>query len=392
MESPGSSEGTCPTLLRQVDHQVDDITKGIGPRELDHVVDNLGKKWSSYQITAQTNVQVGQQAAQAKTQKECRSIGTQADSIDVLHETGQREKELRKEIERSLEENGGWQELSKIIDQKWPDECYKNTIERSLEENGGWQELSKIIDQKWPDECLSKIIDQKWPDECYKNTKPMEVTTIRERTGNLALIANPNAPPVGDILEDIKQGFPEVLTLMEEKFEEGRVEYVKTSTETFLSNGKRAKDSRILYMLPYEIDQAGVNDIGKLYDILDKLKKAAVNHDVDGIKLVVMGNIDTDYLRKCSEFVFRKTNKCIGILIPKNTNTKPKKPYGAGYPLEKVIIKSDGKQYADILRTVKNSINIDQAGIKVKTIKKTIKGDVMLEIHGGKEKGGSPET
>ncbi|KAK9745028.1 hypothetical protein QE152_g7264 [Popillia japonica] len=66
----------------------------------------------------------------------------------------------------------------------------------------------------------------------YKNTKPMEVTTIRERTGNLALIANPNAPPVGDILEDIKQGFPEVLTLMEEKFEEGRVETAGIKVKT----------------------------------------------------------------------------------------------------------------------------------------------------------------
>ncbi|KAK9722308.1 hypothetical protein QE152_g19746 [Popillia japonica] len=89
----------------------------------------------------------------------------------------------------------------------------------------------------------------------------------------------------------------------------------------------------------------------------------------------------------------RKTNKCIGILIPKNTNIKPKKPYGAGYPLEKVIIKSDdqaGIKVKTIKKSmkgdVKNSINIDQAGIKVKTIKKSMKGDVMLEIHGGKEK------
>lgn len=58
----------------------------------------------------------------------------------------------------------------------------------------------------------------------------------------------------------------------------------------------------------------------------------------------------------------------------------------AAQETEKVIIKSNGKKYADILRTVKSSINIDEAGIRVKTIKRTMKGDVIVEMLGGKEK------
>ncbi|KAK9759232.1 hypothetical protein QE152_g150 [Popillia japonica] len=53
---------------------------------------------------------------------------------------------------------------------------------------------------------------------------------------------------------------------------------------------------------------------------------------------------------------------------------------------EKVIIKSEGKNYADILKSVKNSVNIGEVGIRVKGLKRTMKGDVMLEIHGEKDK------
>ncbi|KAK9702461.1 Zinc knuckle [Popillia japonica] len=54
--------------------------------------------------------------------------------------------------------------------------------------------------------------------------------------------------------------------------------------------------------------------------------------------------------------------------------------------LEKMVIRSEGKQYADILRTIKSSVDIDKVGIKIKSIKKTTKGDVMLEIQGGADK------
>ncbi|KAK9696173.1 hypothetical protein QE152_g32070 [Popillia japonica] len=83
------------------------------------------------------------------------------------------------------------------------------------------------------------------------------------------------------------------------------------------------------------------------------------------------------------EFAFRRTHKNIGIVMEKQTKPRTQ----VAKQLEKVIIKADGKQYADILRTVKGSVNIDKAGIMVNAIKKTTRGDVMVEIRrGGKEK------
>ncbi|KAK9674994.1 Endonuclease-reverse transcriptase [Popillia japonica] len=79
------------------------------------------------------------------------------------------------------------------------------------------------------------------------------------------------------------------------------------------------------------------------------------------MQLVALGNINADYLRKCTEFAFRRTHKNIGIVMEKQTKPRTQ----VAKQLEKVIIKADGKQYADILRTVKGSVNIDKAGIMV---------------------------
>ncbi|KAK9687733.1 hypothetical protein QE152_g36042 [Popillia japonica] len=44
--------------------------------------------------------------------------------------------------------------------------------------------------------------------------------------------------------------------------------------------------------------------------------------------------------------------------------------------------------YADLLRSVKDNVDIGKVGVKVKAIKKTTKGDLLLEVEGGRKKAG----
>lgn len=245
-------------------------------------------------------------------------------------------------------------------------------IKSTLEQKGGWSSLSKIIDHKWTDGC-------------FQNTNLVGRGTLEERKGNLAVIINPKGTFDGELAKDIQTNFPDVVTLLEEKLEEGSIEYIQMKTQTILSSGKRGDISRTLYLLSYEMDKGGINDIGKLYEIIEKLEKRATSDGIHQMNLVPIGNINIDYLQKCTESVFRGTNSKIQIIMDKEKQPNIRGAKG-GSKTEKVIIKAGGKQYADILRTVKNSINIDQAGINVKTIKKTMRGDVMMEVKGGKEK------
>ncbi|KAI4459448.1 zinc finger cchc-type superfamily [Holotrichia oblita] len=111
------------------------------------------------------------------------------------------------------------------------------------------------------------------------------------------------------------------------------------------------------------------------------------SQEINHIKLVSLGNVNIDYLAKCLEFVFRGTTAKFELCGRNVTKSKMQTHrVKDAQQSEKVIIKAGGKKYADILRSVKSSINIDEAGIKVKAIKRTTKGDVMVEIQGGMDK------
>lgn len=227
-------------------------------RELVGIVGNLNRKvdilkagWNDGGAlrqkgqTAPTNVQTDRIA-----QKSTASVGVQADESDIKQEMVQQKADMDNKIEKTIESKLCWDGLSKIIDSVWPNSCYKNT---------------EFIDSE----------------------------TWRKRIGNVAVIVNPRGKLEGQIAEDIVMRYPEILSLMEEKLEEGVIEYVKTNTQTVLSRGKTGVSSKILFVVSYEMEPEGTNDIEKLYNILADLGKEAQNQDVKQMNIISLGNIDT---------------------------------------------------------------------------------------------------
>ncbi|KAK9759295.1 hypothetical protein QE152_g148 [Popillia japonica] len=82
--------------------------------------------------------------------KQCCNIGVQANANEMAQETGQLEDDIVRYIESTIVTKDGW--------------------------NG-----------------LKKIIDQSWPSSCYKHAEVIAAETMRERKGNLAIIAGPAA-------------------------------------------------------------------------------------------------------------------------------------------------------------------------------------------------------
>ncbi|KAK9695523.1 Zinc knuckle [Popillia japonica] len=321
----------------------------IATRSLVNIVSNLSRRIDTLKVHYEIlldKVDAQQKPKHDSIQEQGRlpltkvtSVGVQAEENEIAQEMQHKNAEAISQIECELNEKTGWDGLAKIIDHNWPASCYKNTV---------------TVDRK----------------------------VIRERKGDVAVVVSPNSPTSGQALEQIKTNFPEALPLLEENLEEGRIEYVKTKTETILSKGSKGETSRVLYMLPYAIDPAGINDLRKLYDTIGQLKEAMAEQNTKKIKLVALGNLDSDYMRKCAEHIYRGTTNMIEIVTNKQISSGKKETQ----QLEKMVIRSEGKQYADILRTIKSSVDIDKVGMKIKSIKKTIKGDVMLEIQGGADK------
>ncbi|KAK9674841.1 hypothetical protein QE152_g40816, partial [Popillia japonica] len=56
---------------------------------------------------------------------------------------------------------------------------------------------------------------------------------------------------------------------------------------------------------------------------------------------------------------------------------------------QKLVVRSGTTKYADLLKTVKDKVDLDRVGVHVKTIRKTRHGDLMLEVSGDREKSGA---
>ncbi|KAK9679413.1 hypothetical protein QE152_g40047 [Popillia japonica] len=48
----------------------------------------------------------------------------------------------------------------------------------------------------------------------------------------------------------------------------------------------------------------------------------------------------------------------------------------------KVIVKANGKSYADLLKAVKRNVNLEELGVNIKRLKKTQHGDLLVEVPG----------
>lgn len=96
---------------------------------------------------------------------------------------------------------------------------------------------------------------------------------------------------------------------------------------------------------------------------------------------MIQEQLDDRYARKCTEAIFHKTVTQITVW-----NNKPQNKEPADLKTEKIILKTEGKDYASALRSIRETVNLERMGVKVKNIRKTAQGDVMLEVLGGKEK------
>lgn len=325
-------------------------------RELNNVLGNLNRKMNilktsytdlnteviGYRKVMTNTSQTNHTGTQTEVEK--RSIGTQADEEEIKNELTRRKANMEQKIE------------------------------------------SEIRSKTW--EGLSKVLDEEWPQDCFKNTEISDLEKLNDSSGDLALIVNPDGKHIEKNLErDLKLLFPGIHILLEEELEEGHIEFIKTQTETILSRGQKKDSSRICYVVPYKINPEGTNDIKNLHHCIKSLHDLVLINSNRPIKIVTAGNIDTNYLRKCTEAVFRGS----GIKAQLLTTKKEQFNHIKGKRVEKtqnqkIIVKTNGREYADILREIKRTVKPEEIGVKVEAIRKTGKGDLMVEIQGGKVK------
>ncbi|CAH1107108.1 unnamed protein product [Psylliodes chrysocephalus] len=154
------------------------------------------------------------------------------------------------------------------------------------------------------------------------------------------------------------------------------VQQVKKTTEMMGENGTTKEISNFLWVVPLEAN----HKVEEMYKRMEEVK-GKIPEGERNINLMIQEQLDDRYARKCTEAIFHKTVTQITVW-----NNKPQNKEPADLKTEKIILKTEGKDYASALRSIRETVNLERIGVKVKNIRKTAQGDVMLEVLGGKEK------
>ncbi|KAK9731766.1 hypothetical protein QE152_g13353 [Popillia japonica] len=136
-----------------------------------------------------------------------------------------------------------------------------------------------------------------------------------------------------------------------------------------------------VFVLPLQINKDGINDMQEVYKLLTELKDTYGRHLAGGMNLMVSEGLDQQYTRKICEYALGCDQVNTTLIVTK-TEQMPKEANSRRLATEKMIVKNNSTTYADLLKTVKDKVDLTKVGVQVKTIKKTREGDLLLEVRG----------
>ncbi|CAH1188762.1 unnamed protein product [Phyllotreta striolata] len=276
------------------------------------------------------------------TAKTTKSIGIQADVSEHINEMEVEKLETRTQIKKLLEdETDEKSKLLELIDKTWEEEIYTKTSIR----NTGLNSIPTGTDI-----AIAAFMDPK-----NKNDEA-EITKINEK-------------------------FPGFGKLIDEGLNEGEIEYAVTQTEVTSKKGTEIKKNTTI-ALPVRMDSSGITDVEAIYNIGLGLREENIIKDKQEIIVTNAGKMDLGYARKILEYLFRKSEKKLIILNTKkkSTQNKPEGQPTTRTKTDAIVVKHQGKTYAELLKEVKANIDIKKTGVKIDKVRKTNNGDLLLEV------------
>ncbi|KAI4470019.1 reverse transcriptase [Holotrichia oblita] len=309
-------------------------------RELAYLVNNLEKSINKYQAQHDCiQHKRHTKALEVGTQTETvgKSVGIQAERSDIELERQKVEAEIRNEFKMALDSDSGFAGLTKLLDQKWPEDMF----ERTRVVYAGGADLNTESD-------LALLID------------PARVREDKAVYGLLKI-----HPDLGDVTEK----------------SDGHLDYMVKTVATRTRNQETSERTTAIYILPLKIDVEGVNHMEIVYDMMKELRLNVHIHPTDKIRLFLGEGLNAEYVRKMTEFIFHGLGINFTLVTSSGTPKAPQNSVGkpaAG----KVVVKCGSSTYADLLKTVKEKVDLRQVGVNIKAIKKTARGDLMLEVDG----------
>lgn len=267
-------------------------------------------------------------------------------------------------------------------------------IQRAQEENDTQtkERIKSVLEADKVYSNLTKIIDERWTEDIFERTKVCTTSTqssyCAENDEDLALFVDPNYVKDKAKAEELKRKITGIGHIIDEELEEGKMEFVKLQTDVQKGTSNDSmRYMNVIFALPMTMDSSDIANLETIYQLVTQLKDETIKQTGRKLKVVTAEETNVNYIRRTLEYVFRDTDISISVIGKHEKRSGDGQRRNNRLEKEKIIVKAQpGKSYADLLRSVKSSVNIEDKGINIKAIKKTNKGDLLLEVTGGKGK------
>lgn len=121
------------------------------------------------------------------------------------------------------------------------------------------------------------------------------------------------------------------------------------------------------------MDSTSIDDVEIVFKLLEEVKDEAQKKGLNKLVVTTLRKFNSDYLRKCTEYVYRDILNEVTILT--KYPEKRQKKWGLNRKddeaTEKIIAKDHGKTYAELLKSVKDKVDVNKSGITMERIKIT---------------------
>lgn len=308
--------------------------------ELDNLVSNLERSFRKFASQHDCSNQTEQKESMETGIQTCSmgvSIGVQTNWEEVKVEMQEAEERTRQEIKLLFESGAGFPEIAGLLDRNWPDDIYSKTQVTYLDPGNP---------------CID---------------------------GDLAFFMDPERIGDDKMLQNLILRHPDLQEIIEKN--DGHLDYALKTVAMQTKNQKIPERTTAFYIVPLRIDKSGVNYMEEVHDLIKELKITMEVHPTNKVNIRLGEGLNLQYIRKLCECVFYNTETNVILLANKSGRKldggNPKKSVPA-----KVIVKCGDTNYADVLKTVKEKVDLNKAGVRVKTIRKTVRGDLMIQVDG----------
>lgn len=216
------------------------------------------------------------------------------------------------------------------------------------------------------------VLEKKWPEEAFKIPKISGVDS-NWVGGNSAIFLSKEGGKNLSLIKILKSKFPEV----EEVTQEG----VLKDNPQILEQVTRIRGSNQKVSLCYLTTGEGVKEcLGNLCKFRDELEKETIGENSRKVHIVTAETGCIQNMHKAAEFVFSKSGYEVAIVVPSNKMSKNRpKPQQNKAPAGGLIkINSSGMSYADMTKTLKEKVNLEEIGVEVRNIKKGKKDELVI--------------